>query len=178
MDQERFDALARAAADPASRRKVLRLLAGGAMAMALARLSGKAGAQVAATGRGRCRDEKEACQGDNQCCSGRCRKRRCRRSPNQGRCTIERDVCRDGDERCGRNGAALCHCRVTTAGASFCGGGGVSCTGAGGTPICDRDQHCGSVTGKGSRCVRLTAGNCQSSCAGGRGCQAPCPSLF
>lgn len=179
MDGTRFDSFARIwAAGSASRRRFLRGLAAGGLGTVLAPLSPPgADAREAAGSRRRCRTQGDDCRGGKQCCSGVCRKRRCRQAPNQGRCTIERDACRDGNEPCGRNGAALCQCRLTTAGASFCGGGGVSCAGVGFEPICDRDADCAPITGPGSKCVRQSVGVCAGGCAGDRGCQAPCPTL-
>ena len=74
MDGERFDAIAKATAT-ASRRGALRLLAAGAGA-AVAGVLGISGA--GANHLGACRGTGARCNGDDQCCSHRCRKKVCR----------------------------------------------------------------------------------------------------
>lgn len=176
MDRERFDALTRRfAVDPApSRRGMLRRLVGGALVVLLGSPEvGVAGQAEAGRkrGNGRCSGLAKACKRDAQCCSGRCRKKKCRRarsappSPFQGTCPAGADSCGGGGNvLCAVPGSqSLCGCLQTTAGATFCADFAVDdCTG------CASDADCaGGVPG--SACVRI--GGC-GPCAAT--CKAPC----
>jgi hypothetical protein len=115
----------------------------------------------------RCLAAGEECRRGRQCCSGRCRRRRCRPASGQGTCSIRKNTCRDvGSPLCGTTGGSGgCSCHVTTRGTSFCGAG-LACRAGG---ICTKDSDCDSVFGPGSACVR----DC---CAeqGGVACVARC----
>jgi len=81
MDSQRFDDVFRTLAAATSRRRILKLLAGGAISSAVALLRPD-GADAA------CRALRQPCTRGTQCCTGRCSAR--------GRC-----VCPVGRQRCG-----------------------------------------------------------------------------
>ncbi len=156
MDERRFGAPVLRWISGVSRRALLRGWAGGALA----------GLTNQATAAG-CLQEGEDCRRGRQCCSGLCKRRRCRRAPDQGICTIRKNTCRDGNGTlCGMSGPAGCFCHVTTRGTSFCGAG-LACRAGG---ACTRDSDCDAVFGPGSACVRGCCGD-----TGGGGCVARCP---
>jgi hypothetical protein len=145
MDERRFDNLTRIFGSTQTRRRALTMLAGGGLAALLARLDI---GEVAA-----CRKAKKACKRDKQCCSGRCKKGRCK-----GNGAPVGNVC-EGKEiatRCGDG----CFCVLTVSGDIFCGDFSVSAA-------CVADADCESATGTGSVCFFNKNGNGQ--------CAAPCP---
>ena len=93
MDGGRFDTLAKALAAP-SRRGLLR---------AWAALPALVGTGRAEAGPG-CVPNGARCDAGSACCSGRCEKRGrpgprvCRRTPDQGVCTTERNTCAPGSD--------------------------------------------------------------------------------
>jgi hypothetical protein len=116
VDSRNFDSLTRAfVATPAgSRRAVVRGVIGSGVAALLIRLGVEEAAAL--------RDNGEACKRGRQCKSGLCKgakdKKKCRKSPNQGICTIASNVCGGTDTDCGSN----CACFVTfKQGLAFCG---------------------------------------------------------
>lgn len=173
MDGNRFDDLTRVVSRhaPTSRRDTLRLLAGSALAAALGRFAPAAAQDVAA---GRCRGLRKECRGDNQCCSGRCRKKRCRRAqptvPLAGTCQAEQNVCRVfiGADCNGGPGNG-CSCFVTVGGARLCSPGLVC------QHPCTSDQQCQVLTGPGSGCVPLEAPFCDICSGVGAVCASACP---
>lgn len=158
MENDRFDALAQQFANIGSRRKVLRTLAGGALAAVLAR-TGVAGvaAEEAATA---CLRDGTGCRRGNQCCSGVCRRGKCRPAPLQGTCTIRKDTCAvtggiGFGPKC--NGVEGCECIKTKSGAAFCREiGGAFCK------SCNNDLDCEFEFGPGAKCIA------------GRPCGFPC----
>ena len=99
MDRDRFDALTRrVTVDGISRRGAVRLLAAGALA-ALIPHEGTAGAANR-----RCVALGKACNGEDRCCDGDCRRGECRcprgSRPCGGRCCPSDRSCQDGVCRC------------------------------------------------------------------------------
>ena len=127
MDGERFDTWARALASPGPRRGALRLLAGGALAAAWARL-GAAGAAADDDDGDGCRGTCDRCERNGQCCSNRCREGRCR-CKARGACRVGRACC---SGVCRRDGT--CKPAATVA----CGGGGEPCN----RTVCGRGEFC------------------------------------
>lgn len=173
MDGECFDLMTKTlVGGRTSRRRVLRGLAASALGLALSRLglAETAAQEAGATAQSGCRKETKDCRRDNQCCSGVCRQKTCRRAPNQGTCTIRKNVCTTGASDGTRCGIASeedeCHCAVTTSGASFCAGLG-TCV------ACTSDADCTAVTGPGSACLR-PGDRCCSFGGEGTSCFAPC----
>ena len=168
MENEWFDALTQQFARIGSRRKVLRTLAGGALAVVLARTGmTEAAAQDAAAAP--CLREGKACQRANQCCSGVCRRGKCRTAPGQGTCTIRRDTCRlTGGIGLGPtcNGVQGCECIRTKTGAALCREKLIGCF------SCFDDQDCVTKVGPGAKCI--AAGPCGDPCGIGDFCAAPC----
>ena len=167
MDGDRFDQMTKTlAAATATRRRVLRGLTTRSLGFALSRRGRADTVAKEATARGRCRKKKEDCRGDNQCCSGVCMRRRCRRAPGQSTCTVEKDTCR-AKRIIPCNNKQFCACFITARGTSFCGdqerGRCASCT-----PNAD----CVEVTGAGSVCIRSGGGFCCDSL--GSTCITPC----
>lgn len=171
MDDRHFDALTRAvAATMASRRGALRVLAGGGLGLVLTRFVA-GGREVREAAAKSCLKERKRCKRDGQCCSGICKKRKCRRAPTQRTCTIRKNVCESGaaGTECGiTNGGDPCACVVTTSGASFCGDTAssecVPCLGSG---------DCAVVAGPGSACVRAV-GACLCNDGSETFCLPPC----
>jgi hypothetical protein len=157
MDSSRFDAIARQVAGlPQSRRAALRLL-GGALGTALSVHAQDGGATHVG-----CRHWKASCHSHEQCCSGICRRKRCR-ATNRGGCRLADNFCAGGeDNRCQPG----CECNITTGKAPHCGGS-VFC------PVveCQRDTDCGEP---GAACI--PAGKCTScgSSATENFCAFPC----
>ena len=178
MDGERFDVLTRRLGATGSRRQLLRGVLGAALGAAL----GVAGVREAAAA---CLENGERCgrEGDDQCCSGLCKRKRgtnkkfCRQAPGQGTCTIEQNRCTQGDVaavKCGASGTD-CNCYVTAKGTSFCGAAKTSCFACVTNAACEDRPPNPSVPGdsggqRGDVCV-LCIG---CGAAGGRGCVQPC----
>ena len=165
MDGERFDRFVRTWLRPASRRHALRAAAGGA----LGGLAAVAGAEV---GRAACRNPGNDCRRDEQCCSGICRRRQCRRAP--GKCTVEKNVCRTGGDDasfCDAAGAFTCACYQKVNGAAFCATsfGGDVCFN------CDSDEDCRQEFGSNFACVRWSEGACTCDRGIATACLAACP---
>lgn len=77
MDEHRFDDLARTLTQRNSRRAALTTLVGGALGLALTRITAQeAAAQPAAA---RCLRNGDPCARNHQCCSGECHHDHCRR---------------------------------------------------------------------------------------------------
>ena len=138
MDRDRFDDLTRrVATEGASRRGAIRLLAAGALAALLPR-----GGAADASGR-RCVRLGKACDRDDRCCDGDCRRGECRcpsgTRPCGGRCCPSDKPCRDGVCGCVPDRKATT-CRDARCGPTRnncgeiveCGGCGVGLTCAGG----------------------------------------------
>lgn len=143
--------------------------AAGASALALVGLArGADAAQLEADAA--CRQENKECKRDTQCCSGICRKKRCRRAPSQGTCTIRKDTCKltggiGFGPKC--NGVSSCECITTKAGAAFCRQiGGAACT------SCDSDFDCVAALGANAKCIR--GSTCGDPCGIGDFCAVPC----
>ena len=154
METKQFDTLARAVGTGATRRLVVRTLAGGALGGLLIgpRAPGAGATQFP------CRHRGDRCQDGTQCCSGICKHHRCR-AHNKGICKVGQDACGSNEVKCGTNGPASCFCFGTTGKAPFCGGDSK-------TIACTRDEDCEVGTGPGSACVV---------CRGQTICVAPCP---
>jgi hypothetical protein len=95
MDGSRFDALTRALAEPASRRRLLGGLAGAISSAVLAAV-GLDPEDAAA--KKKCRANGDKCRKGNQCCSGRCKDHICvKKRRDEGECRRDRDCPDDGD---------------------------------------------------------------------------------
>jgi hypothetical protein len=143
MDGPRFDVLTRRLNTTGSRRVALRLLAAGPLGVALALPEHGAGATHFG-----CKHKGRRCSTPDQCCSGICRKRRCR-AHHVGSCQRGKDTCTasTGNAFCGESGA--CECYVTTGGARFCGRDTTAfCPDS---DACARDPDCGA----GNACVTV-----------------------
>jgi len=154
MDTKQFDTLACAVGTAATRRIALKTLAGGALGgLLMAHRAPGAGATHFG-----CRHRGDRCQDSTECCSGSCKRHRCR-AHNKGICKVGQNACGTNQVKCGANGPVSCLCYVTTGKAPFCGGSGkvIACT---------RDEECVAGTGPGSACVP---------CRGETACFAPCP---
>jgi hypothetical protein len=159
MDADRFDALTRSLSSTASSRR--RLLTGVA-GSALGALAAALGFTAADATHVVCRHVGERCRRSGQCCSSRCRNKRCRAHGTLN--------CAPGtpDQFCfvGTCGDGTCGCTNTTGGSSFCSDS-VSCYPQG----CTTDKQCDALTGiPGSACVECET--CTTTA--GRGCAAPC----
>lgn len=97
MDGRRFDRLTKAlvaGSGSRSRRTVLHLLGGAALTAAVGRTPGAAADPIAAAGTtGSCRATGDACTGDNDCCSERCRSGHCQCRGRGAACTVDRACC-------------------------------------------------------------------------------------
>ncbi|MDQ3695349.1 MAG: hypothetical protein M3464_17225 [Chloroflexota bacterium] len=170
MDSQRFDRFTKTIANGASRRHLLRGVAGGVLAAAVAHFGGgtEAAAQVAAAAR--CFGNNKKCKRGTQCCSGICRKKKCRPAPQQGTCTIRKDTCKltggiGFGPKC--NGVQGCECIVTKTGAAFCREiGGAACT------SCFSNQDCAVAFGPNAKCIR--GSTCGDPCGIGDFCAVPC----
>jgi hypothetical protein len=151
MDGESFDAVVQRVSVMASRRGVLR--AGlGALAMTL-------GVAEARATHFTCRHVGSRCKQASQCCSGICKRHKCR-AHDTGTCKAGQDACVTGLEVCGAASGVICNCFVTTGKASFCGLNGA-------TPsTCTRDEECVTAKGEGAACV---------ACGDATFCVARCP---
>ncbi|MDQ3779874.1 MAG: hypothetical protein M3354_04905 [Chloroflexota bacterium] len=120
MDDSRFDNLVKAlTSESRSRRGVLRGLAAGLLGIGLSTLG--SGARAAA-----CKQNGRRCRNGNQCCSGLCTgkkdRKKCRRAPGQGTCTIAKDTCTIGGQAaaCDPGLTGACSCFRRPNGAAFC----------------------------------------------------------
>jgi len=162
MDGSRFDELTRTLATPTSRRRTLRLLAGGALAAVTAALGvGEAGATH--TG---CRHHGKSCARNKQCCSGRCAGSGVCKCPGgttrcgTTACCAAGESCQNGTcvaacvgdctgKDCGDNGCGVscgeCTAPATCGGGGtpgICGGGGCTATSCTGGRVCQPDGSC------------------------------------
>jgi hypothetical protein len=170
---DRFDSLTRnLVTSRADRRRIVTGLFGAAFAAIAPRRGDRVGAQEAAAKR--CLNEGKECKRDTQCCSGLCKNGECRGAPGQGRCTIDRDVCKTGEQNafaCGRDGDQKCACVRRLDGSAFCAGNE-----DGACFDCDADADCAREFGAGFVCVRA-AGKCACPQEEGTrtGCVRRCP---
>jgi len=166
MDDRRFDAIIRSLSRELSRRGTLRLLAGGAFGGLLTDF----GAPHAEAKHFGCQHVGRPCNRSRQCCSGRCRgpkDRKTCRAHDAGICTTSQDTCAQGSagNECGTApGGLTCSCLVTTGGASFCAVA-TDCS------PCTKDRQCYDGLVPGAACV--VCASCSSS--GGFTCAKPCP---
>jgi len=188
MNSGRFDSLARSAAT-ASRRSMLRALAGAALGLAAARLGPAAAAKKAGAGRRRrkrppfnrygCLNVGQKCRGNGAlCCSGLCSGRKPKKgTPDRSRCaahhtggcTPQGSICAGGMASCG-DGGALRFCLTTTGGAGFCFDMGVFNQGSGRCYPCRKDADCQAAGfGAGSACVLYAGASCSDRCVGVNG---------
>jgi hypothetical protein len=169
MDGDRFDDLARGLSAAPSRRALLKGLAGGALAAALAAL----GAEGAGAGHFGCRHVGKPCARNGQCCSGRCRGpagRETCRAHHQGGCLASQDQCTAGAGLvCG---GGPCFCGRTTGGANVCWE-----PGTGACVACTTDRQCDRVlSAVGTACItNADAATC--GCPTVTACVRPCPAL-
>ena len=160
MDVQHFDAITKAWGSM-PRRRLLRGLAGSALGVLPVTLGA---AQTGATHFG-CLDVGQHCKDQSQCCSGRCKRHRCR-AHNVGRCTAAKDFCLTGKATCG---GGSCFCYPTTGGANFCSQGSGICM------ACSKDAQCAvALNSPSAACVESNHGSC--SCSGGFAtfCALPC----
>ena len=153
MDARRFDAWTKRLVGGATSRRV----ALGALGASATAAAAGLGIEAAAA----CRDDGKGCKRDQQCCSGRCKKGKCRRAAGQGACRGQ-NACTDPPVAC--NGSERCVCFVTTEGVPFCGASGLGTCAA-----CAADADCEEITGAGSVCVPC---ECQSGAQSA--CVPPC----
>lgn len=131
MDDQLFDDFTRVLGSTETRRRVMKVLGSGGLAVLLARLD--LGASEAA-----CRNAKKRCKRDKQCCSGRCKKGRCK---GNGAPIDEFCLTQAPGTECGDG----CFCLSTTSGARRCGGEFAAVG-------CFVDADCESVSGPGAFC--------------------------
>ncbi len=99
LPEPRFDRFTRAVAAPSGRRAILKALAGGSLAAALAALGGDAADARTCTPLGRrCRRREDTCCGEGRCKNRRCRCRRGETPCGRGQCCGRESVCRK--DRC------------------------------------------------------------------------------
>jgi hypothetical protein len=174
VDGMSFDDWTRTLAAPAKRRYLWHIVPAGALTFLATRPGPARVAAQEATAKD-CLKPGKDCKRSNQCCSGLCRRRKCRRAPGQGSCTREQNQCVDGTNGtdCGiASDGNICLCLVTRRGRSFCANTLQSqCF------PCTNDRECVSVTGPGSACFRARppicigctdeGGFCAPRCSGG-----------
>ena len=85
MDGRSFDALARTVSEAASRRSMVKGLAGGGLTAVLSLLGGRGVVAKVGT-EGLCRAPTQKCRNNGQCCSARCRKGICQCQPKGDPC--------------------------------------------------------------------------------------------
>ncbi len=161
MDADRFDALTRSLFAAASSRRRLLLAVSGAALSPLAAALGVADARATHF---QCRHVGASCRRDRQCCSSKCRNKRCK-AHYVGGCqpVVGSGTCFTG-VLCRNN----CSCTTTTGGAGYCSDGNHACI----EPPCTTDKDCEEFTGrKGVACVECSL--CSST--GGAACMFPCP---
>jgi hypothetical protein len=162
MNGRQFDEIVKTARRPRDRRGTLRGLAGAALGAGLGPLR----VQAAAT----CRENGTACRRGDQCCSGVCRRGKCRPAPGQGTCTTERNVCAVGKTAaaCGGTGTD-CSCFRRPNGAAFCANfDSVTCA------ACATDQDCVDLVGPGRVCLRAAGPLCCAAEGTATACARPC----
>jgi hypothetical protein len=154
MDGESFDAVVQRASLVSSRRLLLTGVAGSALG-ALAVTLGFAGAGATHFP---CRHVGNRCKRASQCCSGICKRHKCR-AHDTDICKAGQDTCASGPISCGDD-SAICFCLVTTGKASFCALNNA-------TPsTCTRDEECVTAKGEGAACIV---------CGGVTNCISRCP---
>jgi hypothetical protein len=160
MEAERLDALVRSLSESPPRRDALRLLAGSALATLAAALRFP---EAGATHFG-CGHWKARCNSDEQCCSGICKRKRCR-AHDRGGCRLADNFCAGGkDNRCQPG----CTCNNTTGNAPFCGGTAFC------PPVeCQSDADCGEP---GAACIDVAFCQGCGMPATQNFCQRPCGS--
>jgi hypothetical protein len=153
MDKNHVVAVPRRVSRVPSRRDVVRGLAALGIGVATTRPP----APVAAT-HFTCRHVGKRCNGGAQCCSGICKRHRCR-AHDTGICKAGQDSCITSPVGCGGDSPGLCFCLITTGKAAFCALNGISGT-------CSRDEEWVATKGEGAACVV---------CGGVGQCAARCP---
>ncbi len=154
-----------------SRRSALKATVGVGLAAVLARLGLQQAAAVCLKLDRPCRHARECCSG---ICTGKHGKKTCHGHgigtcrPGQGFCQAGADVACNGDESC--------VCFQTTAGTTFCSGGGAA---GNACADCERDADCvAQAFPPGSACVSVDVGFSEELglCpnTGGRVCAVPC----
>src|SRR5918995_6666581 len=105
----------------------------------------------------------KGCTKPSECCSSRCKHKRCR-AHRVGQCTAENDVCVTDQPLCGGAPASA----GGPPGANFCSDGGGDCM------ACSTDAECATALNTpGSACVDASSGICN--CTGsGTACAKPC----
>lgn len=134
MDGERFDRVTKILTTTVRRREALAGFLGGAIALSRR-------PEVQANHLVECKDVGARCRNGDKCCSGICRRKKCR-AHDVGTCKPGQDNCASlqGDHSC--NGGS-CLCYTTTGGARFCGNSSEEYCPAGFTTGCVRDPDCG-----------------------------------
>ncbi len=152
MDGQRFDEFAKRLAGSASRREVVRAIAGGMSGGLLAIVRLRRPARVAA---GSCSSDADCPNTNPSCVNGRCR---------SAICPADSDFCQPQVVGCGPR----CGCATDINGNPFC-------TDAVGCVACTSDADCEAhpYFGAGSACVVATGPMCN--CPGGKGCARACP---
>ena len=127
-ESKHLDGIAKTLARGQSRRHVLRLLGGTVLSTTLG-ATVRARAEAAA---GTCKSSGRKCKRGKDCCSGRCRNRRCRCSNFERRCRTNSDCCQGG-------GTAYCDLRCLDADCDTCAPTHQP------TGYCKDDSYCGGV---------------------------------
>jgi hypothetical protein len=141
MDKNHVVALTRTVSGAPSRRDAVRGLAALGIGLAMTRPP----APVEAT-HFICRHAGKRCNGGAQCCSGICKRHKCR-AHDRGRCKAGQDGCITTAVVCGAGSFGICNCLVTTGKASFCALNDATAT------TCTRDEECVASKGEGAACV-------------------------
>jgi len=130
MDENRFDALVRSLATTASRRRVLRRGALGALGAAVAGFATRDTASAA------CRGGGQPCRRDRQCCSGTCRRNRTCTAAGVGK------PCDPGQPSDCRSGQCGCTARNTAGQLVNCTCRRATCSPQGADPGCGETADC------------------------------------
>jgi hypothetical protein len=158
MDNEHFATWTRSLASRLPRRRLwpggLKAVAGGALAVTMSRFD-RLPAAAREEAAKRCLKDGDECKRGNQCCSGLCKGKKCRRAPGQGTCTIRKDRCKTGDSDASRCAGGDCLCFRRLDGAAVCAGDGECFD-------CSRDADCVAAFGERFVCVQ---GDRRCSCA-------------
>lgn len=109
-----------------------------------------------------CRHVGKRCHKSKQCCSGICKRKKCR-AHDAGICQADQNSCNSTNTlfSCGADGVNDCYCFITTGEASFCGASRLT------SNWCTRDEECEATDGAGAACVQ---------CGSVGACVVPCPS--
>jgi hypothetical protein len=139
MDMHRFDSFTRRRAPAAGSRRRLLALGAGLGLLTYTRLPDIAEAS--------CRKNGHACgpSGDRSCCSGTCRRGKCKRTPGAKGCTVRHDYCKLDMVTCPNHPSGYCFMRNN------------------GKPFCGEEAICSNCLSDGD-CVEWPDGKCIQNC--------------